>query len=375
METRLREHEILDVIDILSSLHESGRLQITTGMTEGAIFFDKGELVDARLGKLTGFQAINAVASIPDATFSFDPSAAPPVRSLITPNERRLLKDFFGIGGVQHKLEEPDVIGPDHSAPAQVVPLSEVEDRESSSVVHAQSMPATPHFVDEEASARPPTFTEADAGDDEVTLVGSNAPHREYRPAIAYASISKPGFRPKLLIAVLMILCAAVTFSIVYRFRTRNSPAPATVQTSSAADVPPVTNGGPAPAEVAAGAPNLSGNWKVTNTVEQTSYQAFKNLEVGFDLAINQNGNEFTGRGQKVSENGRSLPATSRTPILVKGSINGDRVEATFSESGALRQTSGRFVWRIDKASGALTGTFVSSAARTSGKSAARKQS
>jgi hypothetical protein len=96
-------------------------------------------------------------------------------------------------------------------------------------------------------------------------------------------------------------------------------------------------------------------------------------MQIGFQVSINQNGNGFTGTGQKVSENGRSLPADSRTPINVKGSIDGDRVEATFSEEGAARRTNGRFVWRIDKAGG-LTGTFSSSAARASGKSTAKKE-
>jgi hypothetical protein len=111
----------------------------------------------------------------------------------------------------------------------------------------------------------------------------------------------------------------------------------------------------------------------VVNTVEQTSYEAYKNMEIGFNVSINQAGKDFTGRGEKISENGRSLPAGVRTPILVKGTIDGDRVEATFSEHGAVRQTNGRFVWRIDKANGGLTGTFVSTAARTRGKSAATK--
>lgn len=97
-------------------------------------------------------------------------------------------------------------------------------------------------------------------------------------------------------------------------------------------------------------------------------------MKVGFNVSINQSGKDFTGKGEKVSENGQSLPAGSRTPIEVRGTINGDKVEATFSENGATRKTNGRFVWRIDKASGGLTGTFVSGAARSSGKSAAKKE-
>jgi hypothetical protein len=57
----------------------------------------------------------------------------------------------------------------------------------------------------------------------------------------------------------------------------------------------------------------------------------------------------------------------------LKGVINGDHIEATFSEQGSQRKTNGRFVWKIDRAGG-LTGTFASSAARTTGKSTATRE-
>jgi uncharacterized protein DUF4388 len=341
MENRLHDPDILEVIRILSSQGVSGRLQITAGMTQGAVFFDRGEIVDARLGRLTGFQAINAIASVRDADFNFDASIAPPARSLITPNERMLLKDFFGIGAAcyepPHATEEPhfteEATGPHEVAPEQVVPLSEIDDR--------------------------PTIRDAD----EVTLVRGNERPVHHEPIIRYEPVSRPTYRPALLIAVLTILLVGAGVALLYRFRDQRSStaAPATAQTTSS------------PSDASAPAADLNGNWRVINTVEQTSYEPYKNLKVGFDVAINQSGNEFTGKGQKVSENGQSLPATSRTPILVKGSIDGDKVEATFSETGAVRKTTGRFVWRIDKANGGLNGTFVSTAARTSGRSAATK--
>jgi hypothetical protein len=127
MKNTIRDHGVLDVIDRLSANHESGMLQITSGMTEGAFSFNKGQLVDARVGKLTGFQAINAVASMRDADFSFDPSVVPPRQSSITPGERRLLKDFFGINAFdgQDSHDSDAMAWPDeHAAPAQVLPLN-----------------------------------------------------------------------------------------------------------------------------------------------------------------------------------------------------------------------------------------------------------
>jgi hypothetical protein len=82
----------------------------------------------------------------------------------------------------------------------------------------------------------------------------------------------------------------------------------------------------------------------------------------------------FTAKGEKVPENGRSLPASSRTPIQLQGFIDGDRIEATFFEQGAIRKTNGRVVWKIDRSSGGLTGTFASTAAQTTGKSTARRE-
>src|SRR5690349_20167930 len=84
MTNALRDGELLDVIRTLSAQRASGQLQISTGMTEGALFFDRGQLVDARLGKLTGFRAINALASVRDASYDFDASIAPPAQSSIT---------------------------------------------------------------------------------------------------------------------------------------------------------------------------------------------------------------------------------------------------------------------------------------------------
>ena len=94
-------------------------------------------------------------------------------------------------------------------------------------------------------------------------------------------------------------------------------------------------------------------------------------MKIGFDLSINQTGTSFTGRGYKVSENGRSLPASGRTPIEVRGANNGDQIEATFVEEGAARKSNGKFVWRMDRNGRGLTGSFATTAARSSGKSAA----
>lgn len=333
MSDGVRDEGILDVIGLLAARRASGRVQVSTGMTDGALFFDKGQLVDARVGKLTGFQAINALAAVPDATYNFDPSIVPPLQSSITARERILLKDFFGIEAADLEQAETD------SHYQQSIP----HDQDEVTVLRHRPGVAEPrhvHYSDPILSAR----------------------------AVAPRST----FRPALVLIVLTVLSVAAVVAVIYRLRRPDSTASAvpTVQTPAPANAPQQ----PASAPATAAVPDLSGNWSVVNTVEQTSYSAYKNMKVGFNVSINQTGRDFTGTGEKISENGRSLPATSRTPIVVKGTVDGDKVEATFSENGTLRTTNGRFVWRIDKTSGGLTGTFVSNAARSSGKSAATKE-
>jgi hypothetical protein len=315
---------ILDVIKILSTNRESGKLEISAGKTGGAFFFKNGQLVDARVGDLTGFRAVNAVASMRDVRFTFDPSIYPPAVSSITPNERVVLKQFFGIETIDASTYEDEVTIETQRLPLPVIPEPVPDTRPSRSLL----------------------------------------------------------YRGGLVLAMLFILIAVAAVALRNKYRERERAiAPAVATTQPVVDEPTVsqpTVSRPRVAQPAVAQPvvarDLTGKWNVVNSVQKTSYRSFQNMNIGFELTINQSGKSFTGAGRKVSENGHSLPATSRTPIEVKGSIDGDRVEATFFEQGTLRKTNGRFVWRIDQASGGLNGTFVTTAAGSSGKSAARRE-
>ena len=352
--------EILEVIRLLSARGASGRLQVSTGMTDGALFFNKGQLVDVQVGKVRGFQAINALAVVPDASYHFDPAVLPPAQSSITAKERLLLKDFFGIEAAEPELD--DLGTTDYSDQQQRAMPEDID--EVTLIAERVAPPIEPPI------AQPPMAV--------VEPIEPPIAPPTHTPTFAAARPATPAFRPALFM-ILTVLMVAAALALLYRFRKTDTTASTvpTVQTSA-----PAMDQAPAPADVpqqpatdatAAAIPDLTGNWNVVNTVEQTSYHAYKNMQVGFNVSINQSGKDFTGKGEKISENGRSLPATSRTPIEVKGTIDGDRVEATFSESGAMRKTNGRFVWRIDKTNRGLNGTFVTNAARSRGKSAARK--
>jgi hypothetical protein len=339
--------EILNLIHQITANGDSGRLEILAGAIQGELSFANGKLVDARVGHLTGFRAVNAVVAMRDARFGFDPSFAPLASNSITASERVVLKQFFGIEtGATAEYFEP--IAQEVAPPVTV-----------------------PDAADEI------TIVRSDVASSEVPLPVPHPTSFSYQRAAVFAAL-----------AIALITAAALFMYRLNRSGSRavvasaESPArPEPAPQTEPAVVPSTpTHTIPALAPVTKDqksldtARNLSGKWSVVNTVETSSYNTYKNMKIGFALSINQTGTTFTGNGKKVSENGRSLPANSRTPIQVKGSINGDRIEATFFEEGTARKSNGRFIWHMDKAGRGLTGNFATTAARSSGKSAATRE-
>jgi len=376
---------IRDVIKSITSNRESGRLEINSSGTFGTLLFNEGKLVDARLGSLNGFQAVNAAVALREVQFSFDHVMPASHSSTITPNERVVLKRFFGIEAAE--MEQPGDKGepnPDwNTTPEQVVPLTEVEE-----------IPQTDLEDTPTVEVEPPVRSRSIAG------------------ARAFAYL----LRPRLAVSLALLLglaVGAIALRSKMKARQQSASVAAVVESKSssvpdsqqevkqvAGESPSVTvsqqqntrvrSGSPSPAVSAARResddrdPNveerdakvqdLTGEWRVINTVEKTAYKSFDNLEVGFRLKINQRGKQFTASGEKFSENGQTLPANNRTPIHLTGSIDGDRVVATFVEDGRMRRTNGRFVWRLQSSGDGLAGTFVSTAANSRGKSAVIRQ-
>ena len=114
---------------------------------------------------------------------------------------------------------------------------------------------------------------------------------------------------------------------------------------------------------------NLTGEWRITNTIVETSYPPYRQLRLGFRLAVRHEGAAFTGAGEKYLENGRPIPTAARSPIRMQGRVrDGSVIEATFQEDGRSRRIEGYFRLTLQDRR-QLTGTFVSTAANARGAS------
>ena len=184
-----------------------------------------------------------------------------------------------------------------------------------------------------------------------------------------------------LVIVLLAVMLGGGAVALLYRINKWDSPTdgntskalPASPGTKSPkpeqgkSDPPKVE---PTPAKT----PSLTGEWNMVNTIETTSFPQYANLRLGYHLVISQTGTEFTAEGEKLSENGRPMDESERTPIHLTGSVDQDGATATFVEEGLRRKTSGRFVWTITADGNRLRGTFVSTAAKSSGSSVATRE-
>lgn len=403
MDEAFNDQRLLDMIRIVSAKGESGRLQINVGQTRGAFFFTRGKLVDARMGSLTGLPAVNAAVSLREAAISFDPSIPPPSSSFIALNERIVLRQLFGIETARPEASNDEKSGNEDELTltrSRDVPLSDATNpnwRATHPQNHAQKTERENKATEQrrivklegaEDLAQIKTTREAEPGAGEIPVRSEarksleEKEGRSIAPQETIAQTNPPpvteraplSYRRILCVAMFLVLVGAGTVALVLvlhervlnQQRSTTAPKPRESSLAVTAEV------GNQVEEESPETQNLTGQWKVINVVEKTSYRSFSNVEIGFRVFINQTGREFTAKGEKVSENGQLLPANARTPIHLSGSIDGQRVEATFIEQGVRRKTSGRFVWRIENAYG-LTGTFVSSAARSRGTSAATK--
>jgi hypothetical protein len=117
----------------------------------------------------------------------------------------------------------------------------------------------------------------------------------------------------------------------------------------------------------------LAGEWMMVNTVWETDYAAYHQLQLGFRLVIQQAGETFDAQGEKLLENGRPIPVAARSPITVHGRLrDGVVIEATFQEAGHARTTTGHLHLTMPDRNH-LLGTFLTTAARSKGTSQWRR--
>jgi hypothetical protein len=123
----------------------------------------------------------------------------------------------------------------------------------------------------------------------------------------------------------------------------------------------------------------LDGTWCVADRVRKAHHAEFVDMEVKFNLHLEQDGDgHLSGNGSKALVNGAAPPPIEISSLAVQkgSSVSGRDVNISFVERNDARPDQqnliGSFAWRIvDKDT--LVGTFDTAAAGSSGESKARR--
>src|SRR5256884_567351 len=110
LEGHLTDYPLRDLLTILSNRRETGRLQIDFESASGTFHFKDGKLIDARVGPLEGFSAVNLALSLAEAPFHFEALATAPEPTINNPSERLMLTRLLKIrveDGVKSDSREP----------------------------------------------------------------------------------------------------------------------------------------------------------------------------------------------------------------------------------------------------------------------------
>ena len=77
--------------------------------------------------------------------------------------------------------------------------------------------------------------------------------------------------------------------------------------------------------------PSLSGEWRLTVTINHSSYRAYEGASATYRVFVTHTGTTLTGTGERVMVDAQEVPTQTRQPIDLTGEITGDLITAVMS--------------------------------------------
>jgi hypothetical protein len=82
---QLSDLSLAELIEFFCNQRKTGRLKVAYETTPGFFYFDRGDLVDAKIGSLNGVEAIYYSLTLANASFKFSPAFEPARRTIHQP--------------------------------------------------------------------------------------------------------------------------------------------------------------------------------------------------------------------------------------------------------------------------------------------------
>src|SRR5215212_4607694 len=105
---QLSDLSLAELIEFLCNQRKTGRLKVAYELTPGYFYFDRGDLVDARIGSLNGVEAIYYALTLANASFKFSLSFEATRRTIHQPWTQVTLEGLRRLDeGIKPKAPEP----------------------------------------------------------------------------------------------------------------------------------------------------------------------------------------------------------------------------------------------------------------------------
>src|ERR1044071_10189168 len=107
---QLSDLSLAELIEFFCNQRKTGRLKVAYQLTPGYFYFDRGDLVDARVGSLNGVEAIYYALTLANASFKFSPSFEATRRTIHQPWTQVTLEGLRRLDeGIKPKAPTPVV--------------------------------------------------------------------------------------------------------------------------------------------------------------------------------------------------------------------------------------------------------------------------
>ncbi|HWT02081.1 MAG TPA: DUF4388 domain-containing protein [Pyrinomonadaceae bacterium] len=105
---QLSDLSLAELIEFFCNQRKTGRLKVAYEATPGYFYFDRGDLVDARVGSLNGIEAIYYALTLANASFKFSPSFEATRRTIHQPWTQVTLEGLRRLDeGIKPRAPEP----------------------------------------------------------------------------------------------------------------------------------------------------------------------------------------------------------------------------------------------------------------------------
>jgi hypothetical protein len=121
---------------------------------------------------------------------------------------------------------------------------------------------------------------------------------------------------------------------------------------------------------------NLTGEWKTTICITETTYRPYENLKIEYKVHLLQKGAELLGSGEKIKDihtdgSETKFAADKRVQLDIDGYFEKKyfrkcKIYLQVNEAGRIRETRATYTLTFDNKN-KMTGTFISTAANQKG--------